>query len=89
VKDRRLAIRTAPAGADGIMVVLEDNGPGIPPDLAGSVFDSFVTTKTNGLGIGLSICRSIIDAHGGRIVVANGERGARFMFTLPAAAPVH
>jgi PAS domain S-box-containing protein len=83
VKDRRLAIRTGVTENAGVAIEIEDNGPGIPHDLMNCLFDSFVTTKSNGLGIGLSICRSIIEAHGGRISVANGEGGARFTFTLP------
>ena len=86
VTDRRLAIRTGLATSGCIRVEVEDSGPGIPPELAGRLFDSFVTTKPNGLGIGLAICRSIIEAHGGRIQVESGDKGARFTFTLPAAA---
>ena len=85
VVDRRLAIRTGLATGGCIRVEVEDSGPGIPAELEGRLFDSFVTTKPNGLGIGLAICRSIIEAHGGRISAANGENGACFAFTLPAA----
>jgi signal transduction histidine kinase len=84
-KDRRLRIRTTAAAVGEVRVEIEDSGPGIPDDLAGRLFDSFVTTKSDGLGIGLSICRSIIEAHGGRITGENGAMGARFIFTLPAA----
>ena len=84
--DRRLAIRTGLATGGCIRVEVEDSGPGIPAELAGRLFDSFVTTKPNGLGIGLAICRSIIEAHGGRIQVESGGKGARFTFNLPAAA---
>jgi C4-dicarboxylate-specific signal transduction histidine kinase len=85
VADRRLTIRTRLLESGCVSVGVEDSGPGIPDELAARLFDSFVTTKPNGLGIGLSICRSIIEAHGGRIDVANGDEGARFTFTLPAA----
>jgi PAS domain S-box-containing protein len=85
VADRRLMIRTGTAGNGCISVEVEDSGPGVPAELAARLFDSFVTTKPNGLGIGLSICRSIIESHGGRISVANGGTGARFTFTLPVA----
>jgi PAS domain S-box-containing protein len=88
VADRRLSIRTRLAESGCVSVDVEDSGPGIPDELAPRLFDSFVTTKPSGLGIGLSICRSIIEAHGGRIGVANGDGGARFTFTLPAA-PAH
>jgi PAS domain S-box-containing protein len=86
VENRRLDIRTAalPDG-HGVVVEIRDNGPGIPPDLAARLFESFVTTKPNGLGIGLSICRSIIEAHGGHIEVTN-DGGACFTFTLPVQA---
>jgi signal transduction histidine kinase len=64
---------------------VEDNGPGIAAEHVDRLFDSFFTTKDSGMGMGLPICRSIIEAHGGRIGAegncANG--GARFWFTLP------
>lgn len=83
VENRRLNIRTAPIpGGHGVVVEIRDNGPGISPDLASRLFESFVTTKPNGLGIGLSICRSIIEAHGGHIEVTNNG-GACFTFSLP------
>ncbi len=66
-----------------VAVELEDSGPGISDDLATKVFDSFITTKASGLGIGLSICRTIIEAHGGTIVVVPTKNGARFNFSLP------
>jgi signal transduction histidine kinase len=81
--DRRLRIRSSVVPG-GVKVEIADNGPGIPEDLAGRMFESFVTTKPNGLGIGLSICRSIIEAHDGRIEVRNGDGGACFSFMLPA-----
>lgn len=67
----------------GIRVI--DTGPGIAPAIASRLFEPFVTTKPQGMGVGLSICRSIIEAHGGRLVVeANPEGGTIFLFTLPA-----
>jgi len=84
IENRRLDIRTAAIrGGQAVAVEVRDNGPGIPPDVASRLFESFVTTKPNGLGIGLSICRSIIEAHGGSIEVTNNG-GACFTFTLPA-----
>jgi PAS domain S-box-containing protein len=83
---RELTISTASRGADKVLVAVRDSGPGIDPEHHGRVFDSFYTTKPSGLGLGLSICRSIIDAHGGRLWVgANEPRGAVFQFTLPPA----
>ena len=63
-----------------------DSGPGIDAENLERVFEAFYTTKSGGLGIGLSICRSIIEAHGGRLWAdANEPRGAVFQFTLPGA----
>jgi PAS domain S-box-containing protein len=70
----------------GVLVAVHDSGPGIPPEHRERVFNSFYTTKPSGTGMGLSICRSIIDAHGGRLwAEANEPRGTIFQFTLPAA----
>ena len=69
----------------GVLVAVRDSGPGIDPSHLEHVFDAFYTTKSIGMGMGLSICRSIIDAHGGRLwAEANEPRGAVFQFTLPA-----
>jgi len=68
----------------GVLVAVHDSGPGIHPEHLERVFDAFHTTKSSGMGIGLSICRSIIDAHGGRLwAEANEPRGVVFQFTLP------
>jgi C4-dicarboxylate-specific signal transduction histidine kinase len=68
----------------GVLVSLRDSGPGIDPEDNERVFEAFYTTKSGGVGMGLSICRSIIDAHGGRLWAdANEPRGAVFQFTLP------
>jgi PAS domain S-box-containing protein len=70
----------------GVLVAVRDSGPGIDPTLLERVFEAFYTTKSRGVGMGLSICRSIIDAHGGRLwAEANEPRGTIFQFTLPAA----
>ena len=70
----------------GVLVAVRDSGPGIDPSHLERVFDAFYTTKSSGTGIGLSICRSIIDAHGGRLwAEANEPRGTVFRFTLPSA----
>jgi PAS domain S-box-containing protein len=82
---RELSIGTGRRGADEILVAVRDSGAGIDPEHLERVFDSFYTTKPGGMGLGLSICRSIIDAHGGRLwAAANEPRGAAFQFTLPA-----
>jgi PAS domain S-box-containing protein len=70
----------------GALVAVRDSGPGIDPEHLDRVFDAFYTTKSSGTGMGLSICRSIMDAHGGKLwVEANEPRGAVFQFTLPKA----
>jgi PAS domain S-box-containing protein len=82
---RELLISTEQDHA-GVLVVVRDSGPGLDPSHFDRVFDAFYTTKSSGTGMGLSICRSIIDAHGGRLwAEANVPRGATFKFTLPAA----
>jgi C4-dicarboxylate-specific signal transduction histidine kinase len=82
---RELVISTESSRSQGLLVTVGDTGPGIAPEHRERVFESFYTTKSGGLGIGLSICRSIIDAHGGKLWVdSHGPRGAAFRFTLPA-----
>jgi PAS domain S-box-containing protein len=69
----------------GVLVAVRDSGPGLDPPHLERVFDAFYTTKSSGMGMGLSICRSIIEAHGGRLwAEANEPRGTIFQFTLPA-----
>jgi signal transduction histidine kinase len=82
---RELLIRTGKADPDGVLVAVRDSGPGLAPGTLEHVFEPFHTTKPDGLGLGLSICRSIIEAHGGRLwASANVPRGANFQFTVPA-----
>jgi signal transduction histidine kinase len=70
----------------GVLVVVGDSGPGIDAGNLERVFEPFYTTKTSGVGMGLSICRSIIEGHGGQLWAgANEPRGAVFQFTLPGA----
>ena len=83
---RELSIRIEQDQAGGVLVEVRDSGSGIDPGNHERVFEPFYTTKTSGVGMGLSICRSIIDGHGGRLwVSANESQGAVFQFTLPAA----
>ena len=83
---RELSISTEPTQASSILIAVRDTGPGIDPEYVDRVFKPFYTTKSTGIGMGLSICRSIIDAHGGRLwAEANRPRGATFQFTLPAS----
>ena len=68
-----------------MLVAVRDSGPGLAQAALEDLFEAFYTTKSSGLGLGLSICRSIIEAHGGRLWAgANAPRGAVFQFTLPA-----
>jgi len=84
-RELSMRIERGQAGG-GVLVEVGDSGAGIDPANHERVFEPFYTTKTSGVGLGLSICRSIIDDHGGRLwVSANKPRGALFHFTLPAA----
>jgi PAS domain S-box-containing protein len=81
---RELLISTEMEPTGGVLVTVRDSGPGLDPTSVDRVFEAFYTTKPEGIGIGLAICRSIIEAHGGRMwVTANAPRGAVFRFTLP------
>src|SRR5712675_339382 len=83
---RELSIRTEQNQPGGILVAVHDSGPGIDPVNFDRVFEPFYTTKASGVGMGLSICQTIINGHGGRLWMrANEPRGAVFQFTLPAA----
>ena len=82
---RELLISTEQTKTGDVLVSVRDSGPGIDPDHLDRVFEAFYTTKSSGVGMGLSICRSIIDAHGGRLWATRCEpRGALFQFTIPA-----
>jgi C4-dicarboxylate-specific signal transduction histidine kinase len=83
---RELLISTEQTQTGDVLVAVRDSGPGIDPKHVERVFEAFYTTKSSGLGMGLSICRSIIHAHGGRLWAdVNEPRGAAFQFTLPSA----
>jgi signal transduction histidine kinase len=82
---RELQIGTEANGSDGVLISIRDSGPGIRPENLDRLFDPFYTTKSAGMGMGLAICRSIVEGHGGRIwATANVPQGAAFHFTLPA-----
>lgn len=82
--DRTLVIRTAPDGAGAVRVEVQDAGSGFDEKDAEPMFQPLYTTKAQGLGMGLAIVRTIVEAHGGRLGAVNNEdRGATFHITLP------
>ena len=84
---RELLIATGRDASGGVLVAVRDSGPGLSPENFDRLFDAFYTTKPSGMGMGLSICRSIVEAHGGRIWASRGVGpGATFQFTLPVAS---
>ena len=88
--DRRLIVRTDGVDGTRLEVTVADRGVGIAPDQLERVFEPFVTTKKTGMGLGLAVCRTIINAHGGRIWATNrADRGAIFHFEVPAGREVH
>jgi PAS domain S-box-containing protein len=83
-RDRVLQVKTGLHSRDAIIVAVEDTGPGFDPRQLGSLFEAFFTTKSHGIGLGLAICRMIVERHGGQLTAASdGIRGAQFQFTLP------
>jgi signal transduction histidine kinase len=85
-EEKRLLVRACAAKGNGVQVSVVDRGCGLLPGELDRVFEPFVTTKKQGMGLGLTVCRTIIDAHGGRLWATNNDdRGASFHFTLPAA----
>ena len=84
---RVLSVSSALAEAGSVLIAIEDSGPGLDPTIAPRIFDPFVTTKPEGLGMGLSICRSIIDAHGGRLWVSPAVPHGTLSFPAPRPGP--
>jgi C4-dicarboxylate-specific signal transduction histidine kinase len=83
---RAVALRARPTQPAGVDVSVRDSGPGLDDEGLAHAFDAFYTTKPHGLGMGLRISRSIVEAHGGRLLARNNaDRGATFEFHLPAA----
>jgi signal transduction histidine kinase len=81
---RALHIRSENTELESVRVALEDSGSALPREKLQRLFELFYTTKPDGMGLGLSICRSIVEAHGGRLIgTANVPQGAVFQFTLP------
>ncbi|HZF30130.1 MAG TPA: ATP-binding protein [Gammaproteobacteria bacterium] len=82
---RRVLVEARIGAHGGMETAVKDSGPGVPPEDLEHVFDPHFTTKSGGLGVGLSLSRAIIEAHGGRLWATNGAAGAVFCFTLPLA----
>ena len=81
---RELLVSSQKVDPGGVLVGVRDSGPGPAPETLEHVFDAFYTTKPDGMGMGLSICRSIVEAHGGRLWATRCEpRGTLFQFTIP------
>ncbi len=82
---RSFVIRSTQDGAGAIAVTVKDVGCGLDPGSIDHIFDAFFTSKAGGMGMGLAICKSIVEAHGGRIwAIPNKDRGTTFCITLPA-----
>src|SRR5262249_9342381 len=87
--DRVLRVRTELNGHDAIAVAVRDSGPGIDPKRIDSIFGAFFTTKPHGMGLGLAICRMIIEHHGGQLTaLSDGKNGSLFQFVLPVESRV-
>jgi signal transduction histidine kinase len=87
---RELAIKSRRAEKQQLMVSVSDTGVGLPPQQADQIFDAFFTTKVHGTGMGLSISRSIVESHSGRLwAVDNSPRGASFHLILPTKVVAH
>ena len=83
-RPRELVIHTRNVDGGQVQVTVEDSGVGLDPNTMSKIFEPFYTTKSSGMGMGLSICRSIVQNHGGRLwATANEGPGTRFHFTLP------
>ena len=87
VADRRVLVKSELESGGGVRVTVEDSGSGIDPKVIDQIFTSFFTTKTDGMGMGLSICQAIIESHGGCLWASpSATRGAVFRFTLPTGS---
>jgi PAS domain S-box-containing protein len=87
---RELAIKSQRPDNEKLLVTISDTGVGLPPQQVDQIFNAFFTTKPHGTGMGLRICRSIVESHGGRLwVTGNSGRGATFQFTLPMTVAGH
>jgi signal transduction histidine kinase len=89
-RPRRIVIRSSQTDPDRVLVEIQDAGRGVEPQNLDRLFDAFFSTKPNGMGMGLSICRSIVQAHGGKIwASSNPDEGTTFRLTLLCAVDAH
>jgi two-component system sensor kinase FixL len=79
----RIEVRASMASQDEVVIQVQDTGPGLDQEVAANLFTAFVSTKGDGMGVGLSICRTIIENNGGRIWAESSGAGTSFFFTLP------
>jgi two-component system sensor kinase FixL len=85
--NRRIVVTTSMGEEEFVNVTVADTGAGLPDEIRARLFEPFVTTKPNGMGLGLAICHSIVEAHGGKLSAApNPDGGTIFLITLPIAA---
>jgi signal transduction histidine kinase len=83
---RKLLVASEKDGSNGVLVRIQDSGNGLDEESADHLFDAFFTTKARGMGMGLSVSQTILQAHGGRLwATPNASQGATFQFTLPAS----
>jgi two-component system, LuxR family, sensor kinase FixL len=86
-QERQLTVKAEIHGGQDVIISVEDSGTGIDPDHLDRIFDAFFTTKAQGMGMGLSICRSIVESHGGRLWAApRSPHGSIFYVQLPGGA---
>jgi signal transduction histidine kinase len=86
--DRVLCLKTERSAGGEVVIKVTDTGPGIDPKKLDNIFDAFVTTKPRGMGLGLAICRMIVERHGGQLLASSGrEGGAEFDIILPVNRP--
>jgi C4-dicarboxylate-specific signal transduction histidine kinase len=88
---RVLRVKTEQDPRDNVSMTIDDSGPGVPVDQQGHLFDAFITSKSQGMGLGLAICKMIVERHGGHIsAVSNAHAtGASFRFVLPRDLPTN
>jgi signal transduction histidine kinase len=85
-RERVLRIKSALQASGNLLISVEDTGTGLDPEYKEQIFEPFFTTRSDGMGMGLMFCQTVIQAHGGRLWIADNEpHGAIFQFTLPSA----